>query len=102
MCIQHGRLSSLSACSCRPPRATSSSVSHDPSPHQHTDQTQGTFGNLGMYASGIPLGMVVDAKSPRWGVALGTVLFCAGYFPIAKGERPPPQKVKSLLTLGSV
>ncbi|ETN43774.1 uncharacterized protein HMPREF1541_11098 [Cyphellophora europaea CBS 101466] len=50
----------------------------------------GTFGNLGMYASGIPLGIMVDAKSPRWGVALGIVLFCAGYFPIAQAYDAGP------------
>ena len=43
------------------------------------------MGNLGMYASGIPVGMLIDARGPRWGVALGTVLFGAGYYPIAKG-----------------
>lgn len=43
------------------------------------------MGNLGMYASGIPVGMLIDAKGPRWGVALGIVFFAAGYYPIAKG-----------------
>jgi len=28
---------------------------------------------------------MVDVKGPRWGVALGTVFFAAGYYPIAKG-----------------
>ena len=46
---------------------------------------QGTFGNLGMYATGIPAGMVIDAKGPRIGVAIGICLFAAGYYPIAKG-----------------
>lgn len=45
---------------------------------------QGTMGNLGMYASGIPSGMMIDAYGPRWGVVLGIVLFGAGYYPIAK------------------
>lgn len=54
-----------------------------------------------MYASGIPLGMMVDAKSPRWGSALGVVLFCAGYFPIAKGERPPARSARTLLTFAA-
>lgn len=44
------------------------------------------MGNLGMYASGIPVGMLIDAKGPRWGVALGTIFFAAGYYPIAKGR----------------
>lgn len=37
-----------------------------------------------MYASGIPTGMMVDSKGPRWGVALGAVCFAAGYYPIAQ------------------
>ena len=43
------------------------------------------MGNLGMYASGIPAGMLVDAKGPKWGVALGILLFGAGYYPLAQG-----------------
>ncbi|EXJ71000.1 uncharacterized protein A1O5_05993 [Cladophialophora psammophila CBS 110553] len=50
----------------------------------------GTVGNLGMYAFGIPSGMMVDAKGPRWGVALGIVLFAAGYYPIAKAYDAGP------------
>ena len=38
-----------------------------------------------MYASGVPLGMLVDYKGPRWGVAVGVVFFALGYYPIAKG-----------------
>jgi hypothetical protein len=38
-----------------------------------------------MYATGIPSGMMVDAKGPRWGLALGIALFAAGYYPIAQG-----------------
>ena len=43
------------------------------------------MGNLGMYATGIPAGMLIDSRGPRWGVAIGTILFGAGYYPIAKG-----------------
>ena len=50
----------------------------------------GTFGNLGIYASGIPLGMMVDAKTPRWGVALGAIFFAGGYYPIAKAYDAGP------------
>lgn len=46
------------------------------------------MGNLGMYATGIPAGMLIDARSPRWGVAVGTVFFAGGYYPIAKGTSP--------------
>jgi MFS family permease len=55
-----------------------------------TQNPQGTFGNLGMYASGIPTGMMVDSKGPRWGVALGAVLFAAGYYPIAQAYEAGP------------
>ncbi|EXJ82499.1 hypothetical protein A1O3_06312 [Capronia epimyces CBS 606.96] len=50
----------------------------------------GTMGNLGMYAFGIPSGMMVDAKGPRWGVALGIILFAAGYYPIARAYEAGP------------
>jgi hypothetical protein len=38
-----------------------------------------------MYAFGIPSGILVDSKGPRWGVVLGIALFAAGYYPIAEG-----------------
>lgn len=44
----------------------------------------GTMGNLGMYATGIPAGIVIDNRGPRWGVAIGLLLFCGGYYPLAK------------------
>ncbi|KIV97947.1 hypothetical protein PV10_01643 [Exophiala mesophila] len=50
----------------------------------------GTFGNLGMYATGIPAGIMIDAKSPRWGVVLGIVLFFLGYYPIAQAYSAGP------------
>ena len=45
------------------------------------------MGNLGMYACGIPFGMLVDRKGPRWGVALGAILLGFGYYPLAKGAQ---------------
>lgn len=58
----------------------------------------GTMGNLGMYATGIPAGMLIDASGPRWGVGLGTVLFGAGYYPLAKAFDAGPG-VYSVLSL---
>jgi hypothetical protein len=52
---------------------------------KHYSHVQGTFGNLGMYACSLPAGIVVDARGPRWGVAIGIVAFAFGYFPIYKG-----------------
>ena len=49
---------------------------------------QGIFGNLGMYASGIPTGLLIDQRGPRWGVWLGAVLLAAGYYPIKLGRGP--------------
>ena len=46
---------------------------------------QGIFGNLGMYASGIPLGLLVDSKGPRPGVLLGSIAIGTGYFAMYKG-----------------
>jgi hypothetical protein len=48
---------------------------------------QGTFGNLGMYACGLPAGILVDARGPRWGVAIGIFAFAFGYFPIYRGRQ---------------
>ncbi|KIV83376.1 hypothetical protein PV11_05407 [Exophiala sideris] len=50
----------------------------------------GTIGNLGMYAFGVPSGMMVDAKGPRWGVTLGVILFAVGYYPIARAYKAGP------------
>ncbi|KAI9718549.1 MAG: hypothetical protein M1812_004000 [Candelaria pacifica] len=44
----------------------------------------GSFGNLGMYASGIPIGMLVDAKGPRPGGLIGALCLGLGYYPIHK------------------
>lgn len=38
-----------------------------------------------MYLSGIPLGLLVDTKGPRAGLALGGLLLVAGYYPIKIG-----------------
>lgn len=38
-----------------------------------------------MYAMGIPAGLLVDKKGPRWGVAVGAVALACGYFPIQSG-----------------
>lgn len=35
-----------------------------------------------MYASGIPLGLLIDTKGPRWGVFFGAVALASGYFPL--------------------
>ncbi|OAX82082.1 hypothetical protein ACJ72_03568 [Emergomyces africanus] len=40
----------------------------------------GTAGNLGMYASGIPIGLLIDSKGPRPGIFIGIVALGVGYF----------------------
>lgn len=40
----------------------------------------GNFGNIGMYAMGIPGGILIDSKGPRWGVLMGCVCLAMGYF----------------------
>jgi len=42
----------------------------------------GNFGNIGMYAMGIPGGILIDARGPRWGVAAGLIALACGYFPL--------------------
>lgn len=44
----------------------------------------GTMGNMGMYASGIPLGYLVDSRGPHPGVLLGSIALGTGYFPIKR------------------
>ena len=47
---------------------------------------QGSFGNLGMYIPAILVGIVVDSRGPRLGVALGAVLLGIGYGAIYFGS----------------
>ncbi|KAL5364165.1 major facilitator superfamily domain-containing protein [Aspergillus floccosus] len=42
----------------------------------------GAAGNLGMYASGIPLGLLTDARGPRLTTFLGAITLAIGYFPL--------------------
>ncbi|KAF1850619.1 MFS general substrate transporter [Cucurbitaria berberidis CBS 394.84] len=42
----------------------------------------GTAANLGMYASGIPMGFITDRKSPRLAALIGMFALFAGYYPI--------------------
>ncbi|TKA70857.1 hypothetical protein B0A55_04981 [Friedmanniomyces simplex] len=52
----------------------------------HLSATQqnliGNFGNIGMYAMGIPGGILIDRKGPRWGVFAGVIALACGYFPL--------------------
>ena len=40
---------------------------------------------MGMYAMGIPAGILIDRKTPRWGVFFGAIALACGYFPIYRG-----------------
>ena len=42
----------------------------------------GVAANMGMYAMGIPAGLLVDKKGPKWGVLAGGIALACGYFPI--------------------
>lgn len=44
----------------------------------------GTAANFGMYASGIPMGIITDRKSPRLAAIIGMFALGLGYFPIYK------------------
>ena len=43
-----------------------------------------------MYASGIPVGLLVDAKGPRLGVLGGSVALGVGYYPLYQGGSYQP------------
>lgn len=53
----------------------------------------GTMGNMGMYASGIPLGYLVDNKGPHPGVLVGSIALGAGYFPIKRAYDGGPGSI---------
>jgi hypothetical protein len=40
---------------------------------------------LGMYASGIPMGIITDRKSPRLAAIIGMFALLVGYYPIKLG-----------------
>ncbi|CAG7945381.1 unnamed protein product [Penicillium nalgiovense] len=44
--------------------------------------TNGVAGNLGMYAMGIPMGLLTDARGPRLVALIGSICLGLGYFPI--------------------
>lgn len=35
-----------------------------------------------MYASGVPFGILIDTKGPRWSVLIGSIALALGYFPL--------------------
>ncbi|KAK8172617.1 major facilitator superfamily domain-containing protein [Phyllosticta citrichinensis] len=57
----------------------------------------GVAGNIGMYASGIPTGMLVDSKGPRPAGFLGSLLIFAGYFPLKKAYDNGPGSMSMVL-----
>lgn len=46
---------------------------------------KGAAGNLGMYASGIPFGLLVDSKGPRIAIIIGAFTVGGGYYPVYLG-----------------
>lgn len=46
---------------------------------------QGVAGNLGMYAMGIPMGLLTDARGPRLITLVGSILLVLGYYLIYLG-----------------
>jgi hypothetical protein len=42
-----------------------------------------------MYASGIPMGIITDRKSPRLAAIIGMFTLLAGYYPIKIGMEKP-------------
>ena len=52
---------------------------------QHAEIRKGIAGNLGMYGMGIPAGLLVDRRGPKYGIAMGTIALAFGYFPLRNG-----------------
>ncbi|KAJ5613205.1 hypothetical protein N7510_006399 [Penicillium lagena] len=42
----------------------------------------GAAGNLGMYAMGVPMGLLTDARGPRTSILVGSICLGIGYYPI--------------------
>ena len=56
-----------------------------PPDHSRINQQKGMFGNLGMYGTGIPTGIMVDRWGPRAGAIFGCATTAIGYMAIYKG-----------------
>ncbi|KAI4736537.1 putative MFS transporter [Aureobasidium sp. EXF-12298] len=50
----------------------------------------GSAGNIGMYASGIPFGILIDTKGPRWAILIGAFSLACGYFPLYSAYQKGP------------
>ena len=83
MHTRHGHRNSLSGCISPRLRAISSYV-HKTIAREgnRPDFAQGSMGNIGMYASGIPLGYMIDHRGPRPGIMIGCIALGAGFYPI--------------------
>ena len=58
----------------------------------------GTAGNIGMYACGLPVGLLVDTKGPTPAVLIGSIALGIGYFPIRQAfDQGPGSMSVSLL-----
>ena len=44
----------------------------------------GAAGNVGMYASGIPFGYMIDRRGPRLNTVIGAFALALGYYPLLK------------------
>ncbi|KAJ5292707.1 uncharacterized protein N7443_008660 [Penicillium atrosanguineum] len=60
---------------------------------EQLDPWQGVAGNLGMYAMGIPMGLLTDARGPRLVTLIGSVLLALGYYPIYLAYQSGPGSV---------
>ncbi|RAH72668.1 putative MFS transporter [Aspergillus aculeatinus CBS 121060] len=56
----------------------------------------GAAGNLGMYASGIPLGLLTDARGPRLTTFLGAITLGLGYYPIYLAHEGGPGSLSTI------
>ncbi|KAF2154431.1 MFS general substrate transporter [Myriangium duriaei CBS 260.36] len=63
----------------------------------------GNAANIGMYAVGIPVGLVVDNKGPRWATTMGVTCLVCGYFPLWSAyNKGPGQSSFFFLCLASL
>ncbi len=86
LCSPLSRSSLLTLSGVEPPQYVYSAWAPQFADKLHLTATEsnliGLAGNLGMYSMGVPIGMVIDARGPRPGVIVGSILLGLGYFPI--------------------
>jgi phosphate/sulfate permease len=58
----------------------------DPVPSRWSNRDKGAAGNMGMYATGVPLGFITDKKGPYLNTVMGAFAMAGGYWFLRQGK----------------